>query len=60
MAHRIRILRNILNTIFIFGALIGMVLYYKGHPAGTTVIIVAMAFKFIETTIRLLKLEDKH
>jgi hypothetical protein len=56
-----KLLRNILNTIFIIGALIGMYLYYKGNTeTGTIVIIVAMAFKFIEVVIRLLKLEDKH
>lgn len=56
-----RLLRNILNIIFIIGALIGMFLYYKGNTeTGTIVIIVAMAFKLIEVVIRLLKLEDKH
>lgn len=32
-----RTLKNILNTIFIFGAIIGMYLYYKGNDAGTIV-----------------------
>ena len=48
-----RLFRNILNIIFIFGALIGMY-------TGTIIIIVAMAFKLIEVIIRLLKLEDKN
>jgi hypothetical protein len=56
-----RLLRNILNIIFIFGALIGMYIYYKGDTeTGTIIIIVAMAFKFVEVIIRLLKLEDKN
>lgn len=56
-----RLLRNILNIIFIFGALIGMYIYYKGDTeTGTIIIIVAMAFKLIEVIIRLLKLEDKN
>jgi hypothetical protein len=56
-----RLFRNILNIIFIFGALIGMYIYYKGNTeTGTIIIIVAMAFKLIEVIIRLLKLEDKN
>lgn len=57
----LRNIRNILNTIFVFGALIGMIIYYKGNThTGTIIIFVAMAFKFIEVVVRLLKLEDKH
>ncbi len=56
-----RLLRNILNTIFIIGAAIGMVLFYMGHKdTGTYIIIAAMAFKFIEVVVRLLKLEDRN
>lgn len=56
-----RLVRNILNIVFIIGAIIGMCIYYKGNTeTGTIIIIVAMAFKFIEVVIRLLKLEDKH
>lgn len=56
-----KLFRNILNIIFIFGALIGMYIYYKGNTeTGTIIIIVAMAFKLIEVIIRLLKLEDKN
>ena len=56
-----RLIRNILNTIFVFGALIGMATFYLGHKdTGTYIILAAMAFKFIEVVIRLLKLEDKN
>lgn len=56
-----RILRNILNTIFVIGAAAGMATYYWGNKeTGTYIIIVAMAFKFIEVVVRLLKLEDKN
>ena len=58
-----RLLRNILNTIFIIGALVGMATFYLGHKdlgMGTYIILAAMAFKFIEVTVRLLKLEDKN
>lgn len=55
-----RLLRNILNTIFVIGAAVGMATYYWGSKeTGTYIIIGAMAFKFIEVTVRLLKLEDK-
>ena len=53
-----RTLKNILNTIFLFGAIIGMYLYYKGNDAGTIVIMVAMGFKFVEVALRLFK-KDK-
>ncbi len=54
-----RTLKNILNTIFIFGAIIGMYLYYyKGNEAGTVVIMVAMGFKFVEVALRLFR-KDK-
>lgn len=60
MRH-LRTIRNILNTIFVFGALIGMLVYYNGKTqTGTTIIFVAMAFKFVEVAMRLLKLEDKN
>lgn len=53
--------RNILNTFFIFGALIGMLVYYQSNTqTGTIIIFVAMAFKFIEVAVRLLKPEDKN
>lgn len=52
-----RTLKNILNTIFIFGAIIGMYLY-KENDAGTIVIMVAMGFKFVEVALRLFK-KDK-
>lgn len=56
-----RLLRNILNTIFIIGALVGMATFYLEHKdLGTYIILAAMAFKFIEVTVRLLKLEDKN
>ena len=60
MKH-LRTIRNILNTIFVFGALIGMLVYYKGNTqTGTIIIFSAMAFKFVEVAMRLLKLEDKN
>lgn len=51
------ILRNVLNTIFIIGAIVGMVYYFfVDDYMGTFIILGAMAFKFTEATIRLLKI----
>ena len=56
-----RLIRNILNTIFIIGALTVMAVFYLGHKeTGTYIILAAMVFKFIEVVVRLLKLEDKN
>lgn len=56
-----RLLRNILNTIFVIGVAVGMILYYMGQrETGTYIIIGSMAFKFIEVVVRLLKLEDRN
>lgn len=50
-------LRNILNTIFILGAVAGMAYYFfKDENIGTIIILVAMGFKITETSIRLLKI----
>lgn len=46
-------IRNILNTIFIFGALIGMGVYFwKDQTIGGIIIIGAMVFKFVECCLR--------
>lgn len=51
------IVRNILNTLFIIGAIVGIVLTLKGQRlAGTYVVCAAMVLKFAESAIRLLKL----
>lgn len=50
-------LRNILNIIFILGAILGMIYYFFiDDYIGTFIILGAMAFKITETSIRLLKI----
>ena len=50
-------LRNILNIIFIIGAVVGMIYYFfVDDYIGTFIILGAMCFKFTEATIRLLKI----
>ena len=49
-------LRQILNIIFMLGAVVGVLLYfYHNKTIGTIVIVVAMFFKMVECVFRLLK-----
>lgn len=51
------IVRNVLNTIFIIGAVAGIVLTLKGErTAGMYIICGSMVLKFVESALRLLKL----
>ena len=53
---RFFILRNILNIIFIIGAIVGMIAYFfKISDAGTIIVLGTMAFKMCECVIRLVK-----
>ncbi len=46
-------LRNLLNIIFMLGAIVGLVIYFLGHQqTGIIVILFAMVFKMAESTIR--------
>lgn len=50
-------LRNTLNTVFIVGAVAGLIYYFTAdEQTGIIIILCAMAFKFIESAIRLLRL----
>lgn len=50
------VLRNILNIIFMLGALVGMTVYFKlDHQAGTIVILSSMLFKIVECVFRFIK-----
>jgi hypothetical protein len=50
-------LRNALNTVFIVGAVAGLIYYFTAdEQTGIIIILCAMAFKFIESAIRLLRL----
>lgn len=47
------LIRNILNSIFILGALVGMGVYFwKDQTTGGVIIIGAMVFKFVECCLR--------
>ena len=49
-------IRNILNIIFILGAIAGMAVFYlKDTTTGTLIIITAMAFKLAECCFRFLR-----
>ena len=51
-----RMLRQILNILFMLGAIVGVIVYLKyGRDLGTIIILVSMAFKLAECVFRLLK-----
>lgn len=48
--------RNILNLIFVLGAVVGLIFYFFfGKETGTFIILVSMAFKFFECIFRFIK-----
>lgn len=48
--------RNILNIIFLIGAIVGLGIYYTvSHQTGIIVILCAMVFKFAECILRMFK-----
>lgn len=50
------VLRNILNLIFMLGAICGVLVFYWGDSRiGTIVILVSMLFKFVECVFRFIK-----
>lgn len=49
-------IRNILNIIFILGAIIGVLLYvYSTQTVGTIIILISMVFKIIECILRFIR-----
>ena len=53
---RFRALRQWLNVVFMIGAIVGMVMYFYGDRSVATVIIFsAMALKFVECVLRLVR-----
>ena len=48
-------IRNILNIIFMIGAIIGLLMYfYSDKFAGTIIILIAMSIKIAESIIRMI------
>lgn len=49
-------LRNILNIIFMIGAVVGMLVYFcSNHTIGTIIIMSAMIFKVAECCLRFIR-----
>lgn len=49
-------IRNVLNIIFIIGAIVGMaVFYFHDRTTGTIIILTAMAFKIAECCFRFIR-----
>ena len=50
------LLRNILNLIFIIGAIVGMFVYFfRDEEVGIVIVLGSMSFKMCECVIRLIK-----
>lgn len=50
-------LRNALNLIFIVGCIVGMAWYfYADHTTAFYILIVASVFKFVELTLRIMRI----
>lgn len=46
-------IRNILNTIFMLGAIVGVAIYFLANTTvGTIIILAAMVFKIVECCLR--------
>lgn len=55
----IKVVRNWLNLIFIIGAIVGMLVYYKySRETGIYVILASMMVKFTESALRMIKKND--
>lgn len=53
---RFALLRQVLNILFMVGAVAGVLIYfYKSKDTGTVVILASMVLKFAECVLRLLK-----
>ena len=49
-------IRNLLNIIFMLGAIIGVIYYLtKDRTVGTYIILIAMCFKIAESSLRRIK-----
>lgn len=55
----IKVVRNWLNLIFIIGAIVGMLVYYKySRETGIYIILASMMVKFTESALRMIKKND--
>ena len=51
-----KLIRNILNILFMAGAIVGLCFYFSGHKeTGTYLILVSMVIKFGEASLRMFK-----
>ncbi len=56
-ALTLRKARNVLNLVFMLGAVAGITVYLSGNRTmGTYIVLAAMVFKIIEAAIRILRL----
>ena len=49
-------IRNLLNIIFLIGAIVGVIYYLtKDRTIGTYIILISMCFKIAESSLRMIK-----
>ena len=58
MNINIALIRNIMNIVFMLGAIVGLIVYFShSKETGTYIILVAMVVKFFEASLRMFNIE---
>ncbi len=58
MRLNIQLIRNVMNAVFMLGAVIGLIIYFShSKQTGTYVILCAMVVKFFEAALRMFNVE---
>ena len=58
---RIKVVRNWLNFLFIIGAIVGLIMYYKvSRETGIYVILGSMMIKFTESALRMMYKNEEY
>ena len=52
---RFFIFRNILNILFMIGAIVGVIVYLNDHDTGTAIVLTSIVLKFTECVLRMMK-----
>ena len=56
-SSRTRVLRMWLNIIFMVGAIVGLIVYFKAdHEMAKWILLVSLVFKFVELFLRIFKI----
>jgi len=59
MNINIKAIRNVMNLIFMLGAIVGLIVYFSySKETGTYIILCAMVVKFFEAALRMFNVEQ--